>query len=162
MENPSLPQVYLSKETRSYAPEKRAIQCREIVKYLINGLSYEDIAREMGLDRKTVYNIRQTLEFEDFFSDILDVHMSEIDALSKSKTAYERIHSLQERGKMLRAVVPHRMDVRSLHINVELSERRMKNQAILDALDVETQKKIFEAMLTAEKVGGRGMDADPV
>ena len=74
-----------------------AVLSRGIVRLLIEGRNYSQIAEELGVDRKTVYTVRQSQEFEAFFNDTLDRKLREIDELDRSGVGCLRVEALKER-----------------------------------------------------------------
>jgi len=87
--------ITLNRDTFRFNVATLMPRAREIVRLLIEGKNYTEISGELGLDRKTVYNVRNSLEFSQFFDDMLDVQLRELDDLMKSGVGYLRARPLR-------------------------------------------------------------------
>ncbi|MFQ6053341.1 MAG: helix-turn-helix domain-containing protein [Candidatus Bathyarchaeia archaeon] len=94
-------------------PLKREIRVRRIVQGIAAGKSYEEIAEECGVTRRTIYTDRQSVQFHELFNNILDEYLQELADL-KRLGGKDRKMALQERGLLVRAmmksVVPQRVE----------------------------------------------------
>lgn len=86
------------------ASDKTLARIPLIIKGLIQGYTLEAIAENLGIDRKTLYRDRQTIQYTQFLNDLLDVHLEDIKQLSNDPRL--RHEATKERGRMLRSMIP--------------------------------------------------------
>ena len=78
----------------------------KIVEGKQRGETYTKIAEDMGVSRKTLYNLRGTAAYLQVCNELFVSLMDQIDKFSESESTYNQIDSMKERGKMLRALLP--------------------------------------------------------
>ena len=107
-----------------------------IIQRVLEGATYETIAGELNLDRRALYDIRCKTETQDYVNQLYDIHMRDIAKFSQAPTAIERTEALRERGRMLRSIIPQRVDVRSQRLEVQakinLDNRRLESGDLLE------------------------------
>lgn len=110
--------------------DKRVVQARTIVKYLIEGLNFTEIAIEMGLDRRTVYNIRHSIEYGLFFNSLLDSLLIDIVRFSESDSPTMQVEALRVKDRLVRAGITKKSYSRSesAEVKVIMDARKQKRQ----------------------------------
>ena len=82
---------------------------------MVEGKNYTQIALELGMDRKTLYRLRQSISYNQFLNDLLDIHFQDMAELSKEPR--HRLEAMKERGRTIRAGV-----VKQVHSRTETAE----------------------------------------
>ena len=85
------------------AGAKTRVRIPQIIQGLVRGESLERIADRLGVDRKTVYRDRRTIQYHEFVNDLMDVQLRELEELRTDPKT--RVEALKESGRMIRAGV---------------------------------------------------------
>ena len=104
-------------ELDKYDP-KAIARSTALINGLIQGKNYTQIAQELGIDRKTLYRHRQSLPYEQFLNDLLDIQFQELAELSKDPKT--RIAAMKERGLIIRAAVTKRVHQRTEKAEIKI------------------------------------------
>jgi hypothetical protein len=84
-----------------------------IIKGVIDGKSYGEIAQECGVTERTIYRDRQSIPFRDFFNPLLDDYMGDLKRLDGAGVVEKRM-AVSHRGQlvraMLKAIIPTKIE----------------------------------------------------
>ena len=139
--------------------EKPDPRAAEIVRRKVEGQTYTKMAEDLGVSRKTIYNLRSGDAYIQVVDSIFSSLMDEIEELSQSEQHTIKMDALREKGRILRALLPsltvvqHRADpdkARAATTN-EIVNKRRRSEALIKALNLsKEQMKILEANVVSE------------
>ena len=78
----------------------------KIIELRQQGKNWTQISEEIDINRKTLYDIRGTTQYVQECNKLYESLMNDIDKFSKSKTSSEQLAAMNEKGRVLRALLP--------------------------------------------------------
>lgn len=99
-----------------------------IIEKRIKGKTWENIAKDLSLTPRAIYDIRQKNEYTTYLTQYLYPKAIEVlkEDLTKEKD-YPRINAYKEVFKMIRALIPKQTESRNLSVSLSLQENRESN-----------------------------------
>jgi len=100
----------------------------EIIDKRIKGKEWTQIAKDLSINRKTLFDIRQKDEYTTYLVEYLYPKALEVlqTDLAKEKD-YPRINAYKEIFKMIRALIPKQIESKTLSLSMSLEESRGSN-----------------------------------
>ena len=87
--------------------EKVQIYTPYIVERVIEGASYSEIAKELGIDRSTLYQYRKSVEFQNFKERMIDDQLEDILTL---KSKGDLVNAMRFREGLIKIAVPKKIE----------------------------------------------------
>ncbi len=87
--------------------EKVQIYTPYIVERVIEGASYSEIAKELGIDRSTLYQYRKSVEFQNFKERMIDDQLEDIMTL---KSGGDLVNAMRFREGLIKIAVPKKIE----------------------------------------------------
>lgn len=131
----------------------------EVVRRKSRGETYTKMSKDLGVSRKTIYNLRSGDAYLTVVDEIFSSLMEEIEELSQSESHTVKIDALKEKGRILRALLPslsviqHRSDPEQTQIEkaIDVTEKRRRNEKLINALGLtKKQMRILEENVESE------------
>ena len=131
----------------------------EIIKRKTRGETYTDMAENMGVSRKTLYNIRTSDSYIKVVDEMFTSLMDEIEELIQSDQHTVKVDGVKEKGRILRALLPslsvvqHRKDPeteRGITAEQIIAERKRADKLIRALKLTPEQMKVLEANVISE------------
>ena len=131
------------------------IRIPKIIDKRLSGESWSNIAQDLDINRKTLYDIRQKDEyFQYFYVAIYPLALKRLEEILDDPGAsdYKLMRAIDESLKHMRAYIPKQFESKSAHLDVQIriDEDRVQADRIWGLLDEDTRAKIRGALLTVE------------
>ena len=101
-------------------PIPKDIRTTTIVEQRLSGESWNNIANNLQINRKTLYDIRQKQDFQLYINSIIPLYNQSIKELMDSKKENIRLGATLEYGRMIRAGIPREIHQTTQGIEVKI------------------------------------------
>jgi len=89
--------------------EKASLYIPYIVERVIEGASYSEIAKELGIDRNTLYKYRKTVAFQEFKERMIDEQLEDIMAV---RSQGDLATAMRYREGLIKIAVPRKSELK--------------------------------------------------
>ena len=127
-----------------------------IEKQIIEGKNKTEIARDLGVNRKTITRDTQTDRYLTLVNEFLDLYFEKIREFMNSEASSEALEGMKEYGRSLRATrtreTKHTEDI-TVRATIDITEKRRQSEELIKKMELSPdQFRVLEENVKSENL----------